>query len=130
MNDQDHTLEAISCCRNGVVSPELAEAMGMREALSWIKKKAWDKVTIETDCVTVVQALRSSISMYSYFGSLISECKSLWNDVKNIKILFVKRSANSVAHVLARAFCHVADCTFRGGDFPPANLDVILKDSC
>ncbi|XP_062094300.1 uncharacterized protein LOC133800357 [Humulus lupulus] len=129
-NDQGHTLEAISCCRNGVVSPELVEAMGMREALSWIKKKAWDKVTIETDCLTVVQALRSSISMDSYFGSLITECKGLWNDVKNIKILFVKRSANSVAHVLARASCHIADCTFRGGDFPLAILDVILKDSC
>ncbi|XP_062086518.1 uncharacterized protein LOC133792627 [Humulus lupulus] len=129
-NDQGHTLEAITCCRNGVVSPELAEAMGMREALSWIKKKSWDKVTIETDCLTVVQALRCSISMDSYFGSLITECKGLWSDVKNIKILFVKRSANSVAHALARASCHVADCTFRGGDLSPAILDVISKDSC
>ncbi|XP_062086997.1 uncharacterized protein LOC133793717 [Humulus lupulus] len=129
-NDQGHTLEAITCCRNGVVSPELAEAMGMREALSWIKKKSWDKVTIETDCLTVVQALRCSISMDSYFGSLITECKGLWSDVKNIKILFVKRSANNVAHALARASCHVADCTFRGGDLSPAILDVLLKDSC
>ncbi|XP_062085344.1 uncharacterized protein LOC133791431 [Humulus lupulus] len=122
-NDQGHTLEAITCCRNGVVSPELVEAMGMREALSWIKKKSWDKVIIETDCLTVVQALRSAISMDSYFGSLIKECKGLWNDDKNIRIFFVKRSVNSVAHALARASCHVADCTIRGGDFSPAILD-------
>ena len=67
--------------------------------------------------------------MDSYFGGLITECKGLWKDVKNIKILFVKRSANSVAHTLARALCLVADRSFRGGDFPPAILDVILKDS-
>ena len=31
-------IEALSSCSNGGIAPDLAEAMGFREALSWIKK--------------------------------------------------------------------------------------------
>ena len=126
-DDQGHFIEATTCCRQGVVSPELAEAMGVREALSWIKKKAWSQVVIETDCLTVVQALRSSVSMDSYFGGIISECKNLLKD-ERISILFVKRSANSVAHVIARASLSHADRIITSMDLSPAIMDVILKD--
>ena len=56
-NEHELSLEVVTCCRQGVVSPELTEAMEMREALSWIKKKIWNKVIIETDCLTIIQAL-------------------------------------------------------------------------
>ncbi|KAL8087907.1 hypothetical protein AgCh_037884 [Apium graveolens] len=36
-----------------------AEAMGLREALSWIKKKAWHRAVAETDNLTVVQSANS-----------------------------------------------------------------------
>uniref|UniRef100_A0A803QBL9 RNase H type-1 domain-containing protein n=1 Tax=Cannabis sativa TaxID=3483 RepID=A0A803QBL9_CANSA len=87
----------------GTVTPELAEAMGVREALSWLKRKGWHRVTIETDCLIVVQALRSPLPMFSYFGSVISDCKTLLKDVNDVFILFVKRSDNGVAHTIARA---------------------------
>ncbi|XP_062100043.1 uncharacterized protein LOC133805913 [Humulus lupulus] len=125
-----HVLEAITCCRQGVVSPEMAEAMGVREALSWIKRKNWNHVLIETDCLTVIQALRSRVKMDSYFGSVISECKSLWSALNLVDLLFVKRSANNVAHAIGRASCSVADRAFRSDDFSPAICDVILKDIC
>ena len=85
-------------------------------------------MTIETDCLTVIQALRSPFHMDSYFGALIDECKNMQLDVSTDSILFVKRSANSVAHIIARASCFVADRTFRSDDFTPAILDVIWKD--
>ena len=126
-NDQGHAIEAITCCKQGVTSPEMAEAIGVKEALSWIKRKSWQRVIVETDCLTVVQALRSPVSMDSYFGSIISDCKSLWKDTL-ITVIFVKRSANCVAHAFARASRLVADRVIRSGDFSPALLDVILKD--
>ncbi|XP_062114086.1 uncharacterized protein LOC133825112 [Humulus lupulus] len=128
-DDQGHFIEAITCCRQGVVSPKMAEAMGVREALSWLKKKYWSHVVIETDCLTVIQSLRSSISMDSYFGGIISDCKQLMED-KNISIVFVKRSANGVAHVVARASLSHADRIIRSVDLTPAIVDVILKDIC
>ncbi|XP_062099768.1 uncharacterized protein LOC133805605 [Humulus lupulus] len=41
---RDHTgllLEVHGRSRNGVVTPEVVEAMGVKEALSWIKSKNW-----------------------------------------------------------------------------------------
>lgn len=38
---RDHNgqfVEAISSCRDGILSPELAEAVGVREAIGWIKR--------------------------------------------------------------------------------------------
>lgn len=37
-NSTGMVLEALTCCRAGIVDPEMAEALGVREALSWIKK--------------------------------------------------------------------------------------------
>lgn len=90
--------EAISCNRTGRFTPEMAEAMGVREALSWLKKKKlWQCVVVETDSL-----IRSPYAMLSYFGSVITECKSMLQYLPQVFVLFIRRSANSVAHHLAR----------------------------
>lgn len=61
-------MEALTCCRAGSVEPEMAEVLGVREALSWIKKKSWQIVVIETDSLMVVQSIRSPMVMLPYFG--------------------------------------------------------------
>lgn len=72
--DHDRKLiEASTSCRQGLVALELAEAIGVREALSWVKKKGWPEVTMETDCLVVVQAIRSSLVSLSYFGRVVDE---------------------------------------------------------
>ena len=38
-NDQGQAIEAITCCKQGAEPPEMAEAMGVKEDLSWIKRK-------------------------------------------------------------------------------------------
>uniref|UniRef100_A0A803QI56 Reverse transcriptase n=1 Tax=Cannabis sativa TaxID=3483 RepID=A0A803QI56_CANSA len=96
----------------GSVSPEVAESIGIREALSWIKRHNWQHVTLETDCLTVVQAIRSEVKMISMFGQIIQECKNLLLELKTISMLFVKRSANMVAHNCARASIFVPGCIF------------------
>uniref|UniRef100_A0A803P1R5 RNase H type-1 domain-containing protein n=1 Tax=Cannabis sativa TaxID=3483 RepID=A0A803P1R5_CANSA len=93
-------------------SLELAESIGVREALSWIKTHGWQDVTLETDRLTVVQALRSSMDMISLFGQVILNCKKLLSDLKTVSVLFVKRSANMVAHNCARASIFYLGCIF------------------
>ncbi|XP_074337368.1 uncharacterized protein LOC141674558 [Apium graveolens] len=44
---------------HGHVRVEFAEAVIVKEALSWVKNKQWREVVIESDCLTVVQAIRS-----------------------------------------------------------------------
>lgn len=56
--------DGISSCKIGRVAPEIAiaEAIGVREALSWIKEQKWERVTVETDCLA---------SIYIYMQVLI-----------------------------------------------------------
>ncbi|XP_060969989.1 uncharacterized protein LOC115713780 [Cannabis sativa] len=105
----------------GAATPEVAEAIGVREALSWIKKKNWQQASIETDCLMVVQALRNSIKMLSLFGQIIDECKRLSSELKHVSIFFVKRSANVVAHNFARASILFPGCLF-GMESVPTDL--------
>lgn len=57
----------------------MAETMGVREALSWVKGRYKDiPVVIEMDCLPVKSALESNVlHMNSYFAILIHDWKSL-----------------------------------------------------
>uniref|UniRef100_A0A803Q085 RNase H type-1 domain-containing protein n=1 Tax=Cannabis sativa TaxID=3483 RepID=A0A803Q085_CANSA len=115
------------CCQ-GHVDPPITEAMGVREALSWIKTFPWQLVTLETDSLVVVQALRSSMDMISLFGLVIKDCKNLLATMCNVSIFFVKRSTNSVAHAFARASSSYSDCVFSLGDVPTVLLPVLVVE--
>ena len=110
-NHAGDLIEARSSCKQGSMTPESAEAMGIREALSWIKEQHMCDVTIESDCLVAIQAIRSSSLLISYFGRLIAECKNLLSELKNrgVFLKFVKRFANHVAHHLARYSSSIAD---------------------
>lgn len=90
--------------------------MGIKEALSWIKNQNTQPVIVETDCLSVIQAIRCSSVHLSYFGRVIDECKSLVNELKNCRVTlnFVKQYANTVAHFLARHNSYVADRIWSG----------------
>lgn len=58
------------------VAPVLAEVVAVNDALSWIDEMHWPKVTLVSDCLVVVQAIRSKTPMRSQFGSIIEEFRS------------------------------------------------------
>ena len=128
---RDHlgvVVEAFSVCRSGVIRPELGEAMDVREALSWIKRRGWTNVRLETDSLMVFQGIRSHVVMISYFGSVIEECKGLLNDLGSIGVYFVKRCANEVANALAKSCSVVAKRILAREEIPSIVLDVIVKE--
>lgn len=92
----------------GVQSPDIAEAIGIREALKWVKESGHHNV-----CLQMVQAIRSSFVCYSYLGRVITDCRTALESLcrKNIKLSFVRRSANKVAQS-----CSKADRVWRVGD--------------
>ena len=121
-------LEARSWFRHGIVDPTLAEVIGIREALSWIKTKDWATVILESDSLVCVQALRSGLTMDSYFGSFIQECRLLCLSLPHVSIFFVKRSANKAAHSLARVSYSFADRSLSVRDLDPVTASVVLQD--
>uniref|UniRef100_A0A803PGZ2 RNase H type-1 domain-containing protein n=1 Tax=Cannabis sativa TaxID=3483 RepID=A0A803PGZ2_CANSA len=97
-----HVLQARTESWNGCVNPTLAEAFGVKEVLSWIKESKLSHVTVESDSLITVQAFWSSVNTNSPFGCCIAECKRIILDLNHVYLRFVKRSANRVAHGLAR----------------------------
>lgn len=88
---RDHNgnlVEAMSKCYQGMVSPGLAKATGIREALSWVKKEQHHNVVVETYCLAMVQRIRSSFITLSCSGSLVDECRQTLNRFarSNVKV--------------------------------------------
>ncbi|KAM7497885.1 hypothetical protein LguiA_022299 [Lonicera macranthoides] len=83
--------------------PLLAEAISLREALSWIKDKNMSNVYVESDSQLLISAIRSDFEDSSYFGLIVNECKSLASGLVGCHFNFIRRSGNQVAHALARA---------------------------
>uniref|UniRef100_A0A803QJ80 Reverse transcriptase domain-containing protein n=1 Tax=Cannabis sativa TaxID=3483 RepID=A0A803QJ80_CANSA len=123
-------VEAHVCCVNGLVRAELAEAIGVKEALSWLKKHPQIQADVETDCVNVVKAIHSSVEMFSAYGNVIHDCRHLLASLRNVSICYVKRSANVVAHWLARASCYLPDRIIREDNCPSDLLPLLAADCC
>uniref|UniRef100_A0A803PVI4 RNase H type-1 domain-containing protein n=1 Tax=Cannabis sativa TaxID=3483 RepID=A0A803PVI4_CANSA len=66
-------LEAISVYHGGIYPAETIEAMGVKEALSWVKRNSWEDVEVETDSMFTVQAIRNNHTMSSVFGLIVKD---------------------------------------------------------
>ncbi|PNX90774.1 60S ribosomal protein l23, partial [Trifolium pratense] len=88
-----------------------AEAKGLLAVLQWLhdSDRLTRTIVIETDCLQVVQALRSRQKNNTEFGAIIECCRSLVNLYENCDISYVRRQANRVAHDLAQASRFIAN---------------------
>nr|GMC71350.1 LINE-1 reverse transcriptase isogeny [Ipomoea batatas] len=86
--------------RRGAVLAREAKALAIREALSWLKGRDYDNVIVETDAQQIIHHLYSHNS--SPYGLLLHDITVLLSFFANIRLCFVRRSANTVAHLLAR----------------------------
>lgn len=82
--------------------------MGIREALSWLKRKGLNQVIVEINAKFVVDNIHYSAGS-SAFHLIIDDCKLLLSEFDNIQLRYVNRFANSVAHLLARRSGSVSD---------------------
>ncbi|KAM6586543.1 hypothetical protein CsatA_009148 [Cannabis sativa] len=81
-------IEARTVFSHSSVDPPLAEAIGLKEALSWIKEMQWQNAQLESDCLGAIQAIRSSLKMLFLFGLVIHDCKTLINSIGNVSVSF------------------------------------------
>lgn len=63
-NHKDELVEARSGYKPGRLDPVCAEATGIREVLRWIKERQKTDVTVETDCIVAVEAIRSTTQIF------------------------------------------------------------------
>ncbi|KAM7519824.1 hypothetical protein LguiB_018786 [Lonicera macranthoides] len=106
----------------------MAEVIGMRKVLSWLKSINAGKLIVETDSQLVVNAMNRVELDFSSFGLVIDDCKLLADSLKQCKVVFARRSTNGVAHCLARTAISVSDWECWMSVPPPFILDVLLND--
>ncbi|XP_074363078.1 uncharacterized protein LOC141703448 [Apium graveolens] len=79
-----------------------AEAIALKEALSWIFEMEYEKYVFETDSKAIAHACKKAPGE-PFFGTIVGVCVYLLKHINQVLIQFVFRSANSVARELARA---------------------------
>ena len=100
-------------CRRGVI---LAQEAGVR------------KLVLETDCMGVVSKLKNGELDRSVHGPLVEEIKELLKTFDDRKIMHVRRSANGVAHTLAKRGCDNKCCNSWVGSPPSLIVNVLEND--
>ncbi|XP_031107784.1 uncharacterized protein LOC116012393 [Ipomoea triloba] len=86
---------------SGNYSVQEAEAMCVREAMSWLKGTGMGNVDVETDRQLVYYAL-SWNPFISAFGFFIDDVREVASTIEGVDFCFVKRSANRATHIVAR----------------------------
>ncbi|KAH9768542.1 reverse transcriptase domain-containing protein [Citrus sinensis] len=61
----------------GRFDPREAEAIGVKEALSWLKKFSFKSVVLEIDSLLVFNALHDKFDYPNGFGTIIANCRAL-----------------------------------------------------
>uniref|UniRef100_A0A803QAQ4 RNase H type-1 domain-containing protein n=1 Tax=Cannabis sativa TaxID=3483 RepID=A0A803QAQ4_CANSA len=105
-----------------------ARAFGVKEVLSWIKASNISHVTVETNSLITVQALRSPVNTSSPFDCYIAKCKRTISNLNDVCLRFVKRSANRIAYGLARVSWLYAERSYSVATIPNNFSDVIVQE--
>lgn len=117
-------LRARSNVVQGGLQPREAEAIGLKEALSWTKNWRQNKCIFECDAKLLVDAMNGGGN--SFFHTIVEDCIDIIKHFDEVLVVFVHRSANIVAHNLARAAYFMSGLTewlSTAPDFIICNLD-------
>uniref|UniRef100_A0A803PPX6 RNase H type-1 domain-containing protein n=1 Tax=Cannabis sativa TaxID=3483 RepID=A0A803PPX6_CANSA len=127
-NTNGELVSVFSGFKHGNVSPELAEIMGIREALSWLNCHNYTRAAIETDNLVCVEAIWSAESFASGFDLVVEKCKNILRNLLNVSLFFVKRSANYVVHFIARHSISLAERMFLINSVPLDLMSILMSD--
>lgn len=106
----------------------MAEVVGMREVLRWLKNQHVTQVQVETDADLFVEGLKRDGGL-STFDLILDDIKEIAKCFGSINFLFAKRSAKMAAHLLARdAISRPGRMEWNSVPFP-ALFDVLMADN-
>jgi hypothetical protein len=87
----------------GVQTPELAEAMALRRAVSLARDEGYTAVIFASDCLSPVQSIKSSTIDRSSVASMAADIKHAASGFSSVEFCHVTRTMNVAAHVLAKS---------------------------
>lgn len=79
--------------------------LACRRAFILARELNVQKVILEADSQSAVSKIRNEQRDFSVYGQLVQDVKGLLSSFLESRVAWVRRSANKVAHVLAREGC-------------------------
>jgi hypothetical protein len=110
-----------------VVVPEIAEAIAVRRAISFAREEGFSKIIIASDCLSVIQRIRSGEFDRSVCGPVIEDLKFMSRNFVSCEFHHVYRVINVAAHLLARECESLVSCVWRS-TAPDCIRDAICND--
>lgn len=90
----------------GQVSVMEAEMVGILEALLWINVLPDKPITVWSQ-IHCVQAINKMKHNQLEVGHLIDQCCSILRNKSSVSVVFIRKQANKVAHLLAKLPCTI-----------------------
>jgi ribonuclease HI len=89
----------------GISDPLIIEALALRDAIVEARSQHFDRIVAETDSSELVRLWMERGNHRAVIAPIISEISDISKQFSSFEVLFVRRSANSVAHECARFAC-------------------------
>jgi hypothetical protein len=105
----------------------LGEALALNDALDLVEKLGISAVIIESDCQSLVNAIKRKSDIRKHWGTVVNRCVEFLKHNPNSQISWVGRNGNRVAHEIAKWAEHkpIIDWTT---SIPYCILSYIQKD--
>ncbi|XP_050290125.1 uncharacterized protein LOC126728321 [Quercus robur] len=122
-------MAGLSACGPSVASSEEAEVLACRKALEFALDLGFQDLVVEGDNITVMRTMVSPRPNRSKLGHIYDDIWMLASGFSSMFVECVKRSANSVAHCLARYASQVDEDMVWVEKSPPPALQALYLDS-
>ncbi|KAL8099398.1 hypothetical protein AgCh_031876 [Apium graveolens] len=106
-DDQARFIEARGKRIAGAWKPQEAEAIGLKEALSWVIAKGYTICVFETDSYVLADAFNGR-PVEAIFGTIVMDCIHMLKHINSV-LDFFYRSANSAANLFAQTVYSMPD---------------------
>ena len=126
-DERGQFVKAMCKQKQGTWSPREAEALSFREVLSWMKEHSFTRCVFETDSKLLADACNGNPGR-SYFHSIVGDCVESIKQFEDVLVRFVPRSANEIAHLLARVSRSMSDLKEWDSVAPNFLSDVLSSD--
>jgi ribonuclease HI len=111
-----------------VADAEMAELLACRRGVLLARENQVHKLVLETDSTGVAAKLCRAERDRSLNGVLVEEIKALLKGFGDHRVQAVRRSANEVAHLLAKLGCENKLCNVWNGVAPIEIMDQLVLD--
>ena len=122
-------MASISAKGPPVFDSEEAEVLACRKALEFAMDAGFSALVIESDNAIVMNYLFNSRAAQSRLGHLYGDIQCMAAGLHALSVNCVTRSANSVAHSLARFARCITDEVVWVEESPPPTLEALYFDS-